>query len=104
MVARKKYFDTKCLKKEKYSIDISILKIASIQHVYIARLTLSIFFKTFENKIICEILLLISFDMELSFKIALETGNVTRDFHVCEILFIAVMSYIFVISKIDIWY
>lgn len=32
--------------------------------------------------------------MELSFKIALEMGNVTRDFHVCEILFIAVMSYI----------
>lgn len=42
--------------------------------------------------------------MELSFKIALEMGNMTRDFHVCEILFIAVMSYIFVISKIDIWY
>lgn len=67
------------LEEGKNSIDISILEIAGTQHVYVARLTLSIFFKTFENEIIREILLLISFDVELSFKIALETGNVTRD-------------------------
>lgn len=73
------------LEERKSSTDISILKIASIQHIYVARLTLSIFFKTFENKIIWEILLLISFDVELSFKIALETGNVTRDFHLWNI-------------------
>lgn len=53
-----------------------------------------LFFKTFENKIIWEILLLISFDVELSFKIALETGNVTRDFHLWNFFYCSYVLYI----------